>query len=236
MRGGVEISVIIPALNEEKYIANAMSGLAAQSFRSFEAIVVDGGSNDRTRALARKKARVIIDNGRGAASARNEGARIAKGGILLFLDADTRPTPSLLRIYHEAFLDPQTIAATGPILPLEKAKRRVRWGYKFVSVWFVKASMLLGRPSFIGSNFAIRKDAFWKVKGFNKDMMTYEDWDLSNRLRRCGRMRYLNGAVVHTSIRRISKWGVSGFFFYYIGNIFSYHVHKRPKSDYSPIR
>lgn len=236
MAKDIEISVIIPALNEEKYISHAISGLKAQSFRKFETIVVDGGSKDRTRELARKNARVIMEHGRGAAGARNEGARNAKGGILLFLDADTKPTPNLLRTYHNAFEDSRIIAATGPILPLEKAKRRVLWGYKFVSIWFVRASMAVGRPSFIGSNFAIRKDAFWKAKGFDKSMMTYEDWDLSNRLKKHGRMRYLNKAVVYTSIRRINKWGVSGFFFYYLGNIFSYHVHKKPKSDYSPIR
>jgi cellulose synthase/poly-beta-1,6-N-acetylglucosamine synthase-like glycosyltransferase len=58
----VKISVIIPALNEEKYILNSLEGLKKQSFKDFEVIVSDGGSSDRTREIARKYARVIIDS------------------------------------------------------------------------------------------------------------------------------------------------------------------------------
>ena len=192
----VEISVIIPALNEEKYISNALDGLRKQTFRDFETIVVDGGSTDRTRELAGKGARVIILRRRGAGRARNAGARIAKGRILVFIDADTVPSRKLLRAYSDIMKDSGIVAATGPIYPLERSGWKYARGYRLVSVYFVRLSMLLGRPAFVGSNFAVRKSAFEKARGFNVSMMSYEDWELSNRLKRQGRMAYSSAATV----------------------------------------
>ncbi len=138
-----EISVIIPALNEQKYIGNPLSGLKSQTFRDFETIVVDGGSRDRTASIARKSAKVIVCREKGVSVARNRGAAAAKGSILLFLDADTRPSRDLLRIYHEIFLDKSVASATGPVYPLERTKKRIRLGYSIVSVAFVKLSILV---------------------------------------------------------------------------------------------
>ena len=179
---------------------------------------------------------MIVSRKEGAAAARNTGARAARGSVLLFLDADTEPSPSLLRSYHTAFRDNSVVASTGPIYPIEQARRAVRWGYKFVSVYFVKASILLHRPSIVGSNFAARADAFRKAGGFNDKFITYEDWDLSNRLKRYGKVRYMDSAKVYTSSRRIAAWGIKGFFGYYLVNIFLYHATKKPSASYKRIR
>ncbi len=236
MKSDVAISVIIPALNEEKYIRYVFEGLRSQTFKDFETIVVDGNSTDRTREIARKYAHVIIDKHKGIGRARNSGAKVAKGDLLVFLDADTRPSKTLLETYHRAFASSDISAATGPILPLERTKRRVNLGYKFVSVLFVKTSILFGRPSIVGLNFAVRKGIFEKVKGFNERYQTYEDWDLSLRIRKLGRIAYLDDAVVYTSVRRIKAWGVSGFFLYHTLNIFRYHLLGKPNEEYAPIR
>ncbi len=232
-----ELSVIIPALNEEKYIKSVFEGLRKQTCRNFETIVVDGGSTDSTREIALKHAKVLLFRKKGAGSARNFGARRAKGRVLLFLDADTRPSEGLVSTYIEAMKNGDIAGATGPILPLEKSvPLRIRLGYGFVSKFFVRATLLIGRPTFVGSNFAVRRSAFRKVRGFDESMMTYEDWDLSNRLRGEGRMVYLRDAVVHTSIRRVRQWGVIGYFIFYVENIVRYHLSRPTKSVYKPIR
>ncbi|HUB92676.1 MAG TPA: glycosyltransferase [Candidatus Saccharimonadales bacterium] len=231
-----EISVIIPALNEEGYIAPTLAGLRKQTFKSFETIVVDGGSKDRTVKLAERSARVILEKRKGPAVARNAGARIARGRILLFLDADTRASPNLLATYHEKFKSGRTVAATGPIMPLERSNFLVRSGYWFVSMVFVRASIMLHRPCIVGANFAVRRDMFRKAKGFNPKMITYEDWDLSLKLKRLGGTRFIKKAIVYTSVRRIREWGVFGFFRYYMGNIARYTFLKKPKEDYNPVR
>ena len=233
---GVEISVIIPALNEEKYIRYVLDGLKGQTFRDFETIVVDGGSTDGTRRIARRSARVVVERRKGIGVARNSGAKVARGKLLVFLDADTKPSPGLLRVYRDAFRDGKVVAATGPILPLEKTSKRVNMGYRFVSVLLVKSSILMGRPSVVGSNFAVRKRVFDRVGGFNEEYATYEDWDLSLRLRKTGRISYVKDATVYTSVRRIDAWGMSGFFLYHSLNIIRYHLLKKPNEDYAPIR
>lgn len=231
-----EISVIIPALNEGRYIRHALEGLQIQTFKDFEAIVVDGGSADDTTDIASEYATVITERGRGVSRARNSGAETAKGRIILFLDADTAPSKNLLKSYHDAFKNSRVVAATGPIFPLERSGIRMVMGYAFVSILFVRLAMLLGKPSIVGSNFAVRADAFRKAGGFDNSLITYEDWDLSERIKRLGKIRYVNRAIVHTSVRRIKEWGMYEFAKYYIDNIVQYNLFKRAKEDYSPIR
>jgi glycosyltransferase involved in cell wall biosynthesis len=231
-----KISVIIPALNEEKYIAYPLLGLARQSFKDFETIVVDGGSKDRTREIARKyHAKVITEHRPGIGLARNSGAKVSKGRILVFLDGDTKPGKHLLMDYYEA-MSGDAIAATGPIYPLEKTNKRISIGYKIVSIVMVKLSIKLGMPSVVGSNFVVRKDVFLKVKGFNSKLMTYEDWDLSIRLKKYGRIKFVDSAYVHTSARRVAAWGIIKYFTYHVGNMIRYTFTKTAKSDYGYIR
>ncbi len=231
-----EISVIVPSLNEEKYIGKAMQSLRDQAFKDYEIILVDNCSTDRTREIAKKYARILKDKRKGVGLARNLGSRIARGKILLFLDADTVASKGLLSEYKNAFSSDEVVAATGPILPLEKTSRFVRISYKFVSILFVRLSIFFGRPSIVGSNFAVRRSAFEKAGGFDEKLLTYEDWNLSNKLKKYGKIRYLNGALVRTSARRVFAWGVSGFFLYYVINMFKYHATKKPRTDYMPIR
>jgi 1,2-diacylglycerol 3-alpha-glucosyltransferase len=84
------VSIIIPALNEEKYIEKTLKSVRRQTYPKIEVIVVDNGSTDRTGEIAKKYAnKVIVEEKRGIGIARNRGAKEAKGDILLFLDADT---------------------------------------------------------------------------------------------------------------------------------------------------
>lgn len=230
------ISVVIPALNEEKYIKYAFEGLRSQSFKDFEIIVADAGSKDRTREIAKKYgARVVIERKPGIGTGRNAGARIARGKILVFIDADTRVTKDVLKIYSKA-LGNGVVAATGPILPLEKTNILMELGYLFVSEIFVKLSIAFGMPSIVGSNFAITKKSFDAIKGFNEDLITYEDWDLSTRVKRLGRIDFLGDAVVYASVRRVKAWGIGHYFAFHVGNMFRYKFFKRAKDSYDPVR
>ena len=146
------------------------------------------------------------------------------------------PPPRLLEVYNRAFKNSDVIAATGPILPLEKTSTRVDLGYKAVSISLVKLSIMLNRSSLIGSNFAVRRDVFEHLGGFNEDFATYEDWDLSLRLRKFGKIAYLDKAIAYTSVRRVKAWGIHGFFLYHVGNILRYNLTKKPNEHYEPIR
>ena len=84
----MKFSVIVPALNEEKSILACLSAL--QPYRGFcEIIVVDGGSQDNTKHIAKPLADKVISSERGRACQMNAGAEEAEGEMLVFLHADT---------------------------------------------------------------------------------------------------------------------------------------------------
>lgn len=94
MKNKTEISVVIPAYNEEKNIGECLSSLLKQSFKDFEIIVVDDGSQDKTKEIVKKYQKnnknisLIQGEHKGPGASRNLGASRAKGKILAFVDAD----------------------------------------------------------------------------------------------------------------------------------------------------
>lgn len=91
-----EISVIIPARNEESNLEELLASLRRQQVQAREVIVVDDGSEDGTAEVAARAGANVVDAGelpegwRGKPWACMEGARVAQGRLLLFLDADCR--------------------------------------------------------------------------------------------------------------------------------------------------
>ena len=86
----MRLSIIVPVLNEAAGIPGALDALAPLRARGHEVVVVDGGSDDRTRELAAPLADRVIQAPRGRARQMNAGADAATGAVLLFLHADTR--------------------------------------------------------------------------------------------------------------------------------------------------
>lgn len=114
-----DLSVIIPAYNAEKYLADAIESVRRQSlpegFSRVEIVVVDDGSTDNTAAVAENlpQVRCIRGNHRYAAAARNTGIRAAQGRFLLFLDADDLLTDGALEALWKPFSDEKTMASFG---------------------------------------------------------------------------------------------------------------------------
>jgi rSAM/selenodomain-associated transferase 2 len=102
MRALKSVSIVIPVLDEEAEIVDALTALAPLRARAVEIIVVDGGSRDRTAALARPLCDRIINAPRGRGLQMNAGAAAARGQILLFLHVDTRLPPDADRLVAAA--------------------------------------------------------------------------------------------------------------------------------------
>lgn len=103
-----EISIIIPAYNEEKNIARCLNSVLAQTFKSFEAICVDDGSTDGTadiiKSFAKKDDRIILlkNPDKGVSSARNFGIENARGNYIGFVDSDDFIQPQMYEFLHRA--------------------------------------------------------------------------------------------------------------------------------------
>ena len=119
----IKVSVIIPTLNEERYIEDCLKSLKKQSFKNYEIIVSDGLSTDNTVKIAKKYTKnVISSKNKGIGDGRNKGAKIAKGEILLFLDADSTIAPNLLGKLSESMENKNIIGLTTEVKSKEKAQ------------------------------------------------------------------------------------------------------------------
>lgn len=92
----IRVSVIIPTLNEKEHIQQIIEWISLDDKRLLEIIIVDGGSTDQTVSIAKKLNTKIVRSKASRAIQMNEGARVAKGNILYFVHADTRPPKSYL--------------------------------------------------------------------------------------------------------------------------------------------
>ena len=90
------VSVIIPAYNIDKYLAETLDSVLAQSYTYFEVVIINDGSTDRTLEIAQKYAakddriQVVSQANQGVSAARNHGIRVTTGELLAFLDGDDR--------------------------------------------------------------------------------------------------------------------------------------------------
>lgn len=201
-----KMSVIITTKNEERYIEKCLRSVDCQTFKDFEVIVTDSESRDRTVALARKYADKIIVKKTNVSAGRNLGASAARGGILVFIDADTILLPDTLEKVFEAFKKRKVVGATCPVLPLTVEARYV-WVYMIYSN-FAKASIRLRKPHIAGIFCAYTKRAFEAVGGFDEDIGMLEDFHLSGRIGKLGKIVFVDSTLVLTSHRRLKALGI----------------------------
>jgi len=230
------ISVVIPALNEEKYIRPCLSSLNHQSCNWHEVIVVDGGSTDRTIEIARDLAdRVVVEPASPVGAARNLGAKEAKGDILAFIDADTIASQGWIEAIRESMSDSSVVGVTGPTFPV-KGKDLDRLLYRMSTDFLQRFLIKLDLPHFPGFNCAYRKDAFFAVSGFAEDRVTHEDMLLSLDLKELGRIVYNPYMLTFTSLRRIEKYGYERIVPLYLSNFFLSLLFDKSAENYSPVR
>jgi glycosyltransferase involved in cell wall biosynthesis len=114
---GINISVVVPTFNRRKMVKRTVESLFAQNFHAgkYEVIVVVDGSEDGTADALRElrapcRFRIVEQANGGLAAARNSGARMAAGHLLLFLDDDMLCVPELLEAHVEAHRnEPRTV-------------------------------------------------------------------------------------------------------------------------------
>jgi glycosyltransferase involved in cell wall biosynthesis len=209
----MDFSVIVPALNEEKRIRHCLDSIKAQrTSHSYELIISDSGSSDRTVEIAREYTdKVYVCSDRGTARARNEGAKLATGDVLVFIDSDTEIQPDYLETVGKAFEDKELLACSCAFRFSNRAPKLLFAEY-VTNSYYLARSVLRG-TTLPGFNVCIRRELFEKVGGFR--LCHLEDLDMSIKLRRFGRTRYLPDRKAITSSRRIEKDGLVGTLKYY---------------------
>ena len=194
----MNVSVIIPVLNEEKTIAATLHALIM--LQPHEIIVVDGGSHDRSREICRQLGAQVLSSERGRARQMNYGARYATGDILLFLHADSQLPDSAFQDIAAALSDGCCLGGRFDV-ELEGS----HWMLKVVGALINYRS----RATKVGTGdqaIFVRRAVFTQVGGY-PDIPLMEDIALCRLLKRLGGIACLRSRVV-TSARRWESDGV----------------------------
>lgn len=218
----MQLSIILPALNEAEAIANTLARLQSVRAHGVEVILVDGGSSDRTRDIAAPLVDRVIDSERGRAKQMNAGAAVASGDALLFLHADSiLPDDGDIQI-AQAFIDP-----------------RFQWGRFDVSIhgmhimfpviaWFMNHRSRSTGIATGDQGIFVTRNAFMKIGGF-PDQPLMEDVEICKRLKKISPPACIAKKII-TSGRRWEKHGVWRTIWLMWRLRFSYYCGATPES------
>lgn len=172
------LSIIIPTLNEEKYLPKLLESIKNQSFRDYEIIVADANSKDKTRKIS-KKYRCKLIKGGSQARGINNGAKAAKYNTLLILDADSSLPKDFLKKNFNVFKKKNLEIASCYIRP-RNAKINDELTHTLSNVYYFFNKRI--RPFIPSFCFFIKKEFFFKVGCFNEKVPWLIDLDFSNKL------------------------------------------------------
>ena len=202
----MRISVIVPTYNEGGTIGKCLEALRNQTFNDYEIVVVDGHSRDNTVEVAKKYAdRILFDEGKGAAAARNLAVRAVDSEIVAFVDGDTTVPKNWVETVDRAFKK-GFVGVGGPLLP-------DGGGFLDKLIFFACADLVrrissaFGSHQFSGANCAYSREAYLKVGGFREGLGMLDDVDLSMRIKNFGKEKFEPKLYAATSIRRSIQKG-----------------------------
>lgn len=213
----MKISIVIPAFNEEKLLASTLQSLdsALASLQGSgwetETIVCDNNSTDATPSIARKHGAVVVfEPINQIARARNIGARAATGEWLLFLDADSRPSPALLDATRAAIYSGRYIAG-GTTIAFDESHF---FANILTKIW---NTLSRSRRLLAGSYIFCETTEFRKIGGFNEELFAAEEIDLTKRLKSAGKKTGRKITILHknpllTSARKMNLYSRGDFF------------------------
>lgn len=230
------ISIIIPTYNEEKRIKACIE--SSKRLNPFEIIVVDGGSTDRTREIAKDTGAIVIQSPKGRGVQMNRGAAIAKGDILLFMHADTVIANELNFLCHPELVSwDQKVPkqAYSEEIPRQVQNNTFRFQKEILDIsnkyiggffrlkfddnslstrlveFFANLRARLFSLPYGDQAIFIKKDIFKKIGGF-KEYPFLEDIDLAIRLRKIGSLKYIPLNVIASSRRLKQDYILSPIF------------------------
>lgn len=186
------ISIVVPLLDEEALVADALDRLRALG--PFEIIGADGGSSDRTAALARPRVDRLLVTPPGRAMQLNAAAAIARGEVLLFVHVDTRLPARALDAVSATLTDPTVIGGAFRV-SIQDSRTRYR-----VVEWGANLRATLTRVPYGDQAVFVRRALFQELGGF-PPVPVLEDVAFARRLKRAGRVQLLRERVTNSSRR-----------------------------------
>jgi glycosyltransferase involved in cell wall biosynthesis len=217
-----DISVVVAAHDEEQTLPTCIDSLRKNS-GSFEIIVVDNNSRDRTAEVAAQLgARVVQCGTPGAVHAKSAGVEAAAAPIVAVLDADSTCPPDWLEKIALSFSQsPELVGLSGPA----RYRNPRPWVRAVMWLWFGWWKFwqrVFGNALYAtGTNVAFRKSAYEEAGGFDRNILVGGDEvGLFRKLRRVGRTRYTDELWVETDARRTEI----GFWRFFLSTVMLHYV------------
>jgi glycosyltransferase involved in cell wall biosynthesis len=204
----MQLSIIIPAFNEEKLLPETLRRIHAAMeplSGECELIVVDNESIDKTREIADSfGASVVSESIKNIGAIRNTGAKHAKGEILVFFDADTFIPDNLLTVIDEKMSDPKCFGGAVDVDYGQFERPWLRFMKRAWKFWGPVFNMKQGAAQFF------RRDVFEAIGGYDERIYLGEDIDIYWRLTKYakkngGILSFIEDPKVITSTRRFDK-------------------------------
>ncbi len=212
----INFAIIIPTLNEERFIGRLLDSIIGQTVTPKELVVVDAYSKDKTIDEIKKRQKVFpnlryFQIPKSTISCqRNLGAKKTTASHLLFLDADMelREKDVLMRYFQEILAKgPDVAVAT--TLPDSDYWKDVLY-FRIEDLAFKVFQYFW--PVVTARNLYIRREVFDKVGRFDEKVPVGEDQELVQRIvRRGGKLIFLKTIKLHTSVRRVAQEGRTNY-------------------------
>lgn len=218
------LSIITPTLNEESFLPRLLESIRRQDFSEHEMIVADARSKDKTVAIAENYKATVVPGGL-PAKGRNEGAKIAKGELFLFLDADVVLPDNFLNRVLKEFKE-RNLDVASFCLDSQSEKKSEEFLYNFFYNWpIIIFENILSHGS---QAILVKKEIFEKVKGFDESIKFAEDHNFVRRIKKIGKFGVIRSAKILSSSRRFEKDGwlltysryiIAEFYMIFVGDI-----------------
>jgi glycosyltransferase involved in cell wall biosynthesis len=243
-----KISIIIPVLQEEKILKHTLLNYTNELRKkyNFEVIVSDGGSTDKSIEISELYADVVIQsNGikQNISQGRNAGAKIARGDILIFINADTLPKDIYFFFsFIEKWIKGETKYTNSDALACKVTvdpqiillKDRI---FYFIHNCYVRLLNALGIGMGRGECQIVKRDMFFLVGGYNETIVAGEDFDFYRRISKSGNVSFVKEIIVCESPRRFRKYGYLKIILQWTLNAISVLLKgKSISEDWEPVR
>jgi len=212
-------SIVIPTLNEEKFLPKLLNDLVKQKEKGFEVIITDSFSKDKTKDCIKSYKKslsltFIRTKQKNVAAQRNYGAKKAKGDYLVFLDADTRINSTFLKKVKHVILKKRGLLFLPYLLP-DKEYRQYKPIFDLSNI-LVELSHSLPKRFSLGGSIIIERNFFYRIGGFDDKLFISEDHELIQRAFSWGiKSKFIKETGTYFSLRRMKKEGQLKFFYKY---------------------
>lgn len=197
----MNVSVVIPAYNEEKYLGKCLESLRSQDEKPSEVIVVDNNCTDKTIEIAKNfNVSIIKETNQGMIQARNAGFNTARYEIIARTDSDAILPKDWISKIKKAFEDPKLGAFSGPAAYFERLPMsKISSFATFVGFYII--GLFLKHPPMLGPNMALRKSVWEKIKKnvCLNDRDVHEDIDLSIHLAEVTKIKFDRNFIIRTT-------------------------------------